>query len=268
MPDIPHQRLFSDKEISEVLKRAAELQNSQGSATRLGLTQDELQHAAHEVGIDPQWVQIAIRELAHQRDVADADDTFHLWGAPLNLEVERIVPGELDVDDWGELVSHVRRALNKVGDIDQIGRHLEWRHDGRSQGVESYQFVANPRNGQTRLTLNATFDSIYALFVVLPTSLMVLPIIPIFAETSWPIMVKVAAAVGIVAGTFLAGRWGLKQYVRRRTRRLKKLMRDLVERVQDAIQESAPIQAAAPPVELPSEDVPTSAPSANRTRTR
>ena len=56
-------RLFSEKEISRVLKRATELQDVEGPTETTGLSMEELQQIAAEVGIDPRHLAVAVAEL-------------------------------------------------------------------------------------------------------------------------------------------------------------------------------------------------------------
>ena len=61
-------RIYTDKEISAVLKRATELQGAQGPAGGTsGLSLDELEQIAAEVGIDPNYVKAAALELEEGR---------------------------------------------------------------------------------------------------------------------------------------------------------------------------------------------------------
>ncbi|MEM1127506.1 MAG: hypothetical protein AAGI71_12710 [Bacteroidota bacterium] len=237
---MPHERLYSDKEISRVLKRAAELQNTEGTTVRSGLTKAELQHAAEEVGIDPQWIQVAIRELEHGGG-DEQDEAFHFWGAPLAVEVERIVQGEIQVDDWSDLVVEIRKATGKVGGLDQVGRHLEWRDPGTSDGVP-IQFIALPRDGQTRLTLTASYKNVIPALPLIPLLLACTPPI-IMANTGVPFWVNVALTGAVILGSAMVGRWGAKRYFQSQQRKLKNVMKRLVELTETLLQEQADQEA-------------------------
>lgn len=210
MPDTPKQRLFTDQEISAVLKRAAELQQTQGQSTAHGLTRSEIEHAAQEVGIDPRWVEVAVRELDQDR-LTQEEQRWHIWGAPMRFERERWVEGELSTDDWSDVVAEIRRTTNKAGDLEQIGSHLEWRNDGKDGSFPAH-LVATPRKGQTRLTLNANFSNVglYLLLLMVPLFAM----LGIAGGMDAALWVRWLIVLGVWAASLLGTRFAIQQTLR------------------------------------------------------
>src|SRR5690349_171342 len=107
-----------DQEIARILRRAAELQESDREREALapsvlqGLTLAELKQLAGEVGIEARYVEAAATE--RQQENARRKQ-FHFWGAPVSAEVERLIEAPLGPDDWEELVTRIRRATGEVG---------------------------------------------------------------------------------------------------------------------------------------------------------
>ena len=139
-------RVFSEKEASEVLGRAARLQEERGGGGSYspGLTHDELVRIATEAGIDPENLEAAIR-------AASAAPTKRGF---LNLveEDERVVDAELDPKDFDVVLDVAKPARTRRHPVAQVGRTLtmQTRHKGGQYRVE----VAS-RNGRTRLRVTS-----------------------------------------------------------------------------------------------------------------
>ena len=58
--------LFSEKQVSTILRRATEMQQAAKTTDPTGLTSEELQQIAAEAGIDPKYLAAAIAEQAQQ----------------------------------------------------------------------------------------------------------------------------------------------------------------------------------------------------------
>ena len=67
-------RVFSEKEVSRVLRRATELQENAKTTDPTGLTSEELHQIAVEAGIDPRFMAAALSELEQEEEV---DDRFY-----------------------------------------------------------------------------------------------------------------------------------------------------------------------------------------------
>jgi hypothetical protein len=90
-------RRYSDEEVQRLLRRAADLESQDASlpATREGPTLADLEAIAAEAGLDPILLRQAARELDSDgnRGVPETSTSSRLLGAPLALEVERVVRG-------------------------------------------------------------------------------------------------------------------------------------------------------------------------------
>jgi hypothetical protein len=148
MPDDPSNRLFGEKEISRILKRAAEIQEVRG-ASPYGLSLAELREVAAGAGIDPASVEAAVAELAYEQE---DDERASFWGGPMAFEVERVVEGEATEETWEALIAEARRAFNLVGTTGQVGRSLEWTAKEDVSG-NLVQLTVTPRGGRTKIRL-------------------------------------------------------------------------------------------------------------------
>ncbi len=141
-------RVYTDKEISAVLKRAAELQRTQGPGATSGLSLDELEQIAADVGIDPEFVKTAALELEEGR----TDETsYHVLGGPTSIDLERVVEGEMTDEKWEEAVGEIRRVFEAAGDVGQLGSTREWIL--RDQTGERVHVTVAPQGKNTRIRL-------------------------------------------------------------------------------------------------------------------
>ena len=126
MPETPRaERKFSDEEVALIIKRAAELQQTeqveQESSTALTLS--EVEQIAREAGIDP----LLIRRAAHGLDRPAETSRKGSWaGAPTRLVFERVIDGEISNDEFEPLVNEIRRTFGDNGMPSVIGRTLAW----------------------------------------------------------------------------------------------------------------------------------------------
>ncbi len=149
-------RLFSEKDVSRVLKRATELQEAEGPAAGAadvaGLSLEDLQQIAAEVGIDPHHLAAAVAELDQEDGTADR---FHWLGAPTSLELDRVFEGEVSEDQWEKMVEEIRESFGLVGSTGHVGRSYEWTHESSEQ--QAHVRVTSS-GGQTRVHLAARYD--------------------------------------------------------------------------------------------------------------
>jgi hypothetical protein len=126
MADLPvRDRKFSEEEVALIIKRAAELQQTQQveQEPSNALTLTEVEQIAREAGIDP----ALIRRAAHGLDRPTETSRPSAWlGAPTRLVFERVVDGEIPVDDFEPLINEIRRTFGDNGVPSVLGRTLAW----------------------------------------------------------------------------------------------------------------------------------------------
>ena len=121
-------RRYRSDEIDEIMKRAAELEATNptgGGAMTIG----GVEAIAAEVGIAPALVRSAAASLPTERatggsHVAPLEPPKRnaLLGAPTTILFERVVDGELPDTEFPVLVDEIRRMLQNVGQVSQLGR--------------------------------------------------------------------------------------------------------------------------------------------------
>jgi hypothetical protein len=118
-------RKFSEEEVALIIKRAAELQQTQQieSEPSNALTLSEVEQIAREAGIDPKL----IRQAAHGLDRPSETARPSPWlGAATRLVFERVIDGEISVDEFEPLINEIRRTLGDNGVPSVLGRTLAW----------------------------------------------------------------------------------------------------------------------------------------------
>jgi hypothetical protein len=118
-------RKFNDEEVALIIKRAAELQQTEQVAEEPGhsMSLAEVEQIAQEAGIDPRLIRRAAQGLDRPSDTNRPSP----WaGAPTRLVYERVVDGEIPVDAYEPLVNEIRRTFGDNGMPSVLGRSLAW----------------------------------------------------------------------------------------------------------------------------------------------
>lgn len=145
-------RVYSEQEASEILQKAAKMQEAQGVGPDYtpGITFDELKRIATEAGIDPKVLEQALTEGSTPKEKAK-------WP----FEIERVLDGELSADDFDVVLEAMGPAQRRYP-MTQVGRTLNgtiW----TGTGMTSIQ--VSSRNGRTRLSMKA--NPFFSFFLVL-----------------------------------------------------------------------------------------------------
>jgi hypothetical protein len=132
-------RVYSEQEVGELVQRAAELQelsSERGLRYAAGVTREQLERVAQEVGVEPEFL---ARALAERSD-AKLPGFFR--------EHERVVEGEIDPDNFDIILDQVRARRSRHRLPTQIGRTLNaqvWTGSGMAN------LEVTSRNARTRL---------------------------------------------------------------------------------------------------------------------
>jgi hypothetical protein len=131
--------VFSEQELGEIVQRAAELQElAQGHAR--GVTRDQVERVALEVGVEPEFVRQAIEERGARTERRSGFLPAH----------ERVVAGALDPADFDVILEHVRARRSRHRQPTQVGRTLHaqvW----TGSGLATLELTS--RDDRTRLRL-------------------------------------------------------------------------------------------------------------------
>lgn len=237
-------RLYSDQEISAILKRAGEMQATQSPEESHGLSLDELQQIAKEVGLDPRIVAAAAAELEHSGVESKASG---LLGAPTSMYIERVLPGEIDDAMMPEVAAKIGKAFGMVGRSGQVGRSLEWTHGSEQMHL---QVTVTPQNGQTKVRVIGKYPKV-ALVIFAPLMIM-------GSMWSWVIPLGLGAPAAVVIALGLVGlmlcymgaRFGFSRFVRKKERAAETLMREL-EAMAEAVKPASEKTTTSKPIDIP-----------------
>lgn len=126
MPDDSiRERRFSEEEVALIIKRAAELQQTEEAEKEpsSALSLSEIEQIAREAGIEPTLV----RRAALGLDNPLPTNRPSAWlGAPTRLVFEKVVDGEIPVEEFETIIAEVRRTFGDNGLPSIIGRSLAW----------------------------------------------------------------------------------------------------------------------------------------------
>ncbi len=150
----PTRRRYAEQEVEEIVRRATEMEatNPTGPALTIG----GVEALAAEVGVAPNLVRAAAQSLRSPVDPATTNAPqrwSRVLGGPTAVHYERMIDGELPDTEFPDVVDEIRRRLQHVGQVSQLGRSFSWvmtRNVGRTREVEVSVSV---RGGATRLSV-------------------------------------------------------------------------------------------------------------------
>ncbi len=99
------------------------------SSENIALSMGGLEQAAAEVGIAPERLREAARDVELRSDAVLTEkggSKVGVFNWPQKLEVTRSVGGEISRDSYVDLVDEMRTALGTTGHISTLGNSLSW----------------------------------------------------------------------------------------------------------------------------------------------
>ncbi|OGQ19847.1 MAG: hypothetical protein A2138_03760 [Deltaproteobacteria bacterium RBG_16_71_12] len=233
-------RRYSEKQVADILGRAAELSAKEGPAT--GASLDDLERIAIEAGLDP----VAVRRAAAEVDRGGpaATKVNPLLGAPTSVVFETLISGEV-TDDVFERVAELLRVRFPSGQASVVGRTFTWQMErllpGGQRSSERINVTITSRDGATAVLVEESFGrlaqrTISSGIALTAAALMIGVSGGIVAG---PLLVGGLAAVGVL-GAFGAGRavFGIK--ARARETALQALFNELCQAI-----DTVPVTTAA-----------------------
>ena len=269
------ERTFTEEQIQSLLRRATEL-HIQDQGDKPGLTLTDLEHIAADAGIPPHYLRAAVHEADHR--VSPRATEGH---TKTHVFAERIVDGELDDEEWEQVVHRLRKAYTNDmaeaygmtgiygrGITETLGKTREWRHTS-SLGVVTTVTIRSAGgkqhiNFQRRVGLGSPraegwgYGGLLALLAGAVSGGVMSSVLALFMVF---FAVLFVAAPGI---EYLDRRWR-----DRILREMNEVADDICEMVRDPepLPEAAAVEAAGV-LDLESEAAPVTESSASRTRTR
>lgn len=143
------QEVFSEQEVVAIIRKAVEVMESHKSPDyQAGVTREELARIAGEVGVTPEALALAIRQV---REGA-IQKTPGLLG--LAHEFEKVLDGEIDPSDFDIILEQLRQVRSRHSSgANQVGRTL---HVAAWTGGGVANVNVTSRNGRTRLNVRST----------------------------------------------------------------------------------------------------------------
>jgi hypothetical protein len=145
-------RRYAEEEVRQIVKRATELEAS--NPTSGAMTIGGVEALAAEVGVAPALVRAAATSLATPAGLPTthvASGWTKVIGGPTTLLYERVVDGELPEYEFPVLVDEIRRQLQHVGQVSQLGRSFSWTMAQRAGLKRDVEVGVSVRGGQTRV---------------------------------------------------------------------------------------------------------------------
>lgn len=213
-------RLYTEREIGALLRRASELQAEGSVSDKSGLTLAEIEQVAAEAGIDPRYVRSAATESLRPENPGTRSS---ILGGPLALEEERVFHGEVTLEQWEDIVQEIRRTFGRSGVATQLGTTLEW-----STSPEEAHVSLSPRNGRTRVQITQQHGGVAFLCYFFGTLAAVFGTGMSLSMFGWPSSVELALS-GVGLAGYAAGLRGLFGYW---TGRQREKIEALLERIE------------------------------------
>ncbi len=200
-------KLYDRKEIGAILKKAAENSSVDGTDTPMGLSLDELQVLASDVGIDPSQITRAVADI--DLDSKRSERTF--LGGPFSFNSQVVVEGEITVGQWEEMLISIREFFQSQGQV--TSRESVWEWTSPWGTTNSAQVTVLRDNGRTRINVGWN-GPLTAVPFYLPVPLVAIASLFFASEflelTAVPGLAFVLLATVL---TFLTGRWLLRKHL-------------------------------------------------------
>jgi hypothetical protein len=227
-------RRYTDAEVRLLLEKAARVQGRMPAARQpRGLTLAELEEVAEEAHIDVARLREAARELDIERSARPAGTAARLAGAPLRIQVEHVLPFEVDEDGLQGLVMSIGSAAGDVGEPRFVGRTFTW--TASTSAGRRTEVRVSVQRGTTSIQIEERYGELAGgLFggvlggvgggVGVGAGSAV-------ASALGSVALAVAIPAAVIGGSYAACRLGFGAYVRSRARQLnaicERIVRDL-----------------------------------------
>lgn len=262
-------RRYSEREIGAILKRATELQDDRERTTGItpeGLTLDEIEQIAYEVGVDADLVRRAATEMVY---TGTPEKRWYFLGGPLRTEHQATVPTHPTDENLDEMVVVIREQMGQKGSFEKLNGALTW--TAQEHGSQDEVSIV-PEGEQTRIQGRQFFFGIAMLLFFLPLFLtLVIGSAYLAEEVGMPMLLEIALLMGAMLTVFGMGRGGFKLWTQKQRRKMATLVQHLGEMVEASsvpalATEEEQMQAKLEVPEARPQDVPERTPRRSSTR--
>ena len=236
------ERLYNEKEIGALIQRATQLHEEAKGLASGGLTLEEVERIAAELGLPPEHVKAAAREVMEHPGLGRASN---VWGGPYVLDQAQIVDATLTDDQWEHAVLALREFTGSTGHASRLGRAREWTHTVEDAGVVLQKTLVTMRekDDRTSIRIRKQFGGGAAVAYIAGFAIMGTATGIALDGAGVSDLVSFALFLGGGAGGLAAARASLSVWTRRQTTRLKQLSHVL----QNALVDSQPPHASSAP---------------------
>jgi hypothetical protein len=156
MDERTRKRLYSEKEIGDLIQRATRNQEDSKEHVEHGLSFEEIERIAKDIGISAQYLRAAAAELENDQG---SGGEFRFWGGPFVVEQKRVVEGTVTDEQWEQIVLALRRATGSSGKISGFGQVREWSRAIKDINLtlEETRVSVSPREDQTTFEIRKQF---------------------------------------------------------------------------------------------------------------
>jgi hypothetical protein len=152
---------FSEEQVRLLLARAAELQAREPEEPLDGaLTMGGVEQVAAQVGIPPEHVREAARELQNRTAVPAVGGEWRRHQRPKwdRLVEEEVVEGRIPDSAFPRMVEEIQRQLDLVGHASVLGGSLTWSPAAQSEDTRKVIISVTPQGEKTVIRLQETLE--------------------------------------------------------------------------------------------------------------
>lgn len=233
--------------MAEVIRRAAEIQSGQArpSASE-GISEEEIRHAAMELGIESGALDAALRGSSEQ-----APHRFNWWGGPTRYEAERIFQGNISDEAWEDILADLRQTFEENGAVERRGATYEWAATGG--GVDYKTITMRPTGDSTRLKVTNSFGGIASIsYLLIPLPMFIA--VGFLTKVGWPVSAEWMFGLGTFAASWIGARHLTIMAAKRRFKRFTDLFDRMQARLQGGDDVRAQLADSTQPTTLHEED--------------
>jgi len=183
-------RLYSEKETGQLIKRSTELKEASTSTSEHGLSAGEITKIAAEIGIEPQHLKTAMLELDGLSSTVSGQK---FWGGPFSVNLHRLSNARISDAQWEQMGDEIRSFTGSDGKVTSFGTAVEWSRT--IPDLERLQVTVSRGDERTAIRIRERYKSgaAWAYFFTLLVSL------------GGTIGAAIGLDVSLLAGGILAG---------------------------------------------------------------
>jgi hypothetical protein len=235
--DDQKKRRYSEEEFALILRKASEIQTSEGARPgrpgTTGLTLDEIRSIASEAGIDAEAVTRAASIIGALEWEEKSGLAAAIFGGPDKYHLDCEVPGALRAEEMGRILEEIRRAAEHQGEASEVLGGVEWKTVGE---VSAINVNISPRGDSTSIQIVGNRSSAGALTFVFPmmgAGILVGVLGAIFEPTS------AAGIVSLITGTLGAGFLTARTMWTTSSRKFRERLTRIMDRVSISVERTA-----------------------------